>query len=248
MKISGYKTVIFLLVSMAIKAQSSTNGGVCVDIKKSEFEHIVNQNNDLPALLMSLKILGDYAKIKLETPPANNLCTFASSRHRLFCECNKGISRIDMPQIDGQPTPGGKAEQMIKRGTLIPKKNGEVDLKDQFIAAMNNKFGGSRQETVDASTLKATQNEINGCYVAGMWWTLKQNPQHKILRAPLFIAQDNYILDGHHRWAAIDALEYGARQAKPVMMRVIRINTDIDTLLKEALEFTKEYGIEAQSV
>lgn len=248
MKTINYKSLVFLLVNIAINAECPTNEIVCVDIKKNEFERIINQNNDLPALLLSLKILGDYAQSKAQTLPFHNLCTFASRRHRSFCQYNKGISRIDMPQIEGQPKPGSKAERMITLGILIPAKNGNVDLKDQFIIAMDKKFGPAQYETVDASTLKSTQNEINGCYVACMWWTLKQNPTQEQLRAPLFVSKDNYILDGHHRWAALDALEYGAQEIKPVMMRVIRINTDIDTLLKEALQFVQEYGIKAQSI
>lgn len=196
---------------------------------------------------MSLKILTDYAQTYKQAPPTANLCSFPSRRHKLFCQDNKGISRIEMPQIDGKPKPNSKAEKMVKAGLLQAKKDGEVDLKDQFLQAMRSKFDVSEELIVDASSLKATQNEINGRYVAGMWWSLKQNPQHKLLRSPLFVAKDNYILDGHHRWAAIDALEYGEEEAKHVMMRVIKIHIDIDTLLEEAHKFAQEYGIEAQS-
>jgi len=220
---------------------------VCAHIKKAEFEKIIDQNNDLPALLMSLNILTDYTQEHKQTPPTANLCNFPSRRHKLFCQGNKGIPRIKMPQIDGKPKPNSKAEQMVKEGVLQAKKDGEVDLKDQFIQAMRCKFDVSEELTIDAASLKATQNEINGRYVAGMWWSLKQNPHHKLLRSPLFIAKDNYILDGHHRWAAIDALEYGEQEAKPVMMRVIKIDTDIDTLLEQAHKFAQEYGIEEQS-
>lgn len=248
MKHITYKTTFLWLLALAINAPSFANNALCLGIKKSELGKIIGQNNDLPALLMSLKILTDYNKMHDEKAPIYNLCTFESSRYKIFCQYNKGMLRIDMPQISGQPKPGSKAEQMVKNGILQQNKsNGEVDLSKEFIATMNNKFGVLPEEEVDAATLKATQKEIAGCHVAGMWWSLKQEPQHKLLRSPLFIAKDNYIIDGHHRWAAINALEYGALTPKPIKMRVIRINTDVDTLLKETLKFTDEYGIEPQS-
>ena len=222
--------------------------GICTSIQKKEFETIIAQNNDLPALLMSVKILTNHAHLTNEQPPVVNLCHFPISHYQLFCQYNKGLARMQMPQIEGFPKPGSKAEQMVNTGILQRRPDGQVDLKDLFIAAMDAKFGACREEVIGASSLKATQNEINGVIVASMWWTLKQNPKHSMLRSALLIAKDNYILDGHHRWAAINALEYGQAKARKVSMRVMRVNTDITTLLKEALQFVKEYGIAAESL
>jgi len=244
MKIFKYIISTLLCISGTI----AWSEPVSVTIQKSELEKIIHENDDLPATLMSLKILADDAHNNNKLPPPDNLCNFKSAQGIIFCQGNKGIHRIKMPQLDGTPRPGSIAEKMVCQGTLKRNaKNGNVDLEELFIEYMGKKYGVSEPQDVDASTLRATQDELIGYVIASMWWALKQNPDIAGIRAPIFISNDNYIIDGHHRWASLSALEYGAREPKAVMIKVRKINKDIDTLVKETKDFTDYYGIEPQS-
>jgi hypothetical protein len=63
----------------------------------------------------------------------------------------------------------------------------------------------------------------------------------KGITAPIFVSQDNFILDGHHRWAAIVA---ESRYEPGAKMCVRKVNANIDQLLKEADNFTQKFGIQ----
>ena len=63
----------------------------------------------------------------------------------------------------------------------------------------------------------------------------------------IFVSSDGYVIDGHHRWAAlvgIDAKD-GKLGGTPIKVRVI--NMPIKQVLTEANAFTSVMGIEAKS-
>jgi len=215
---------------------------------RTGFNAILDQKDDVPAVMMSLLLLSIDAREKKVAAPRYNLCDLNIMINTKFCHLNKGIQRINMPQLMGKPIPGGKADVMAKGGKVRLNAAGEVDLQDEFQAYLKNKGYEITQEDVDAFDLKATQSELVGGNVAGMWFALKINPQNGNIRAPIFVSSDNYVLDGHHRWAAVMCNEFGlAKDIKPFRMPVLRINADINKLLDLSAEFLREYGIEVKA-
>lgn len=87
---------------------------------------------------------------------------------------------------------------------------------EQFLTALEDQGIRYKEEEVDPQTLTPSQKHIDSNKVAN----LEDSPQQK----PILISRDNYILDGHHSWAA--------NQATPV--KVIRIDLPIKLLLEVA--------------
>ena len=58
----------------------------------------------------------------------------------------------------------------------------------------------------------------------------------------LVVSKDNYILDGHHRWAAQIGIDAANNRLGDLHMRVSRVNIGIISLLKEAEAFTGGKG------
>jgi hypothetical protein len=115
---------------------------------------------------------------------------------------NLGIPRIDMPQI---------------KAALVP----------DFIAHVEKHGAHVTRERVPVSTLKSTQNELKADKI-----------QHEVevgdiahLSKPVIVSHDDFLLDGHHRWAARRTLDEHAEQD------VIRVSMPIVELLKLAHSF-----------
>jgi len=176
-----------------------------------------------PVVLHSIKqvstLLGRLREVtkkmidKGKDAPNFNLCNVSVQGSNLFCAESKGIPRIEMPQLKD---PKGLLDSLREQGVKVEK------------------------DSERASYLKATQNELNGAKVAGI--------AHKMMAGKmegdeerLFVSRDNYIVDGHHRWAAtvgVDALDGRLGDAR---MKVYRVNMDIIPLLKQAEKFSGEH-------
>lgn len=208
------------------------------DVIKSRFES-AEKHEDLTSALLLLDLMVKDAVLKGTEAPNYNLCKLP-----MMCRDNKGISRIDMPQLGGIPVPGSRADQLKK------DRNGEVDAKEDFAKYLINDLGYSVvEEKVPVATLKATQNELVGPKVASMWVAI-QDPNSDAAReindGYIFISKDNYILDGHHRWAAVlgDAMRKG--QLKDTNMNVKRINVSIQDLVPIAMKWAADFGIQVK--
>lgn len=115
---------------------------------------------------------------------------------------NLGIPRIDMPQIPSKALPA-------------------------FITALQTKGIGVHGEVVPVTSLRATQSELH-----------KDKIKAEIKRGdlahtnkPVIVSSDGYLLDGHHRWAALHTMSPGNK------INVIRIGLPIRDLLREAATF-----------
>jgi hypothetical protein len=204
------------------------------------------KNKNISNILLLLKIIVDDAVQKGQKAPSYNMCelTINHSPH-LFCKLNKGIERIFMPQLTGRPIPGSQADRLPRNQWQ------EVDASQTFANYLRTTKGYTiTLESVPAATLKATQNELVGSKVASIWYAM-ENPQSdaykKITDMPLFISADNYILDGHHRWAAAVAHGIGQDNLNNVRMKVERIHVPIDQLIHDANEFVRMFGIQPES-
>lgn len=149
------------------------------------------------------------------------------------CAESKGIPRTMMPQLKGIPLPGTPADKMQKND------KGEVDLGPEFVKWLKeNKGIDVVDANIDASHLKASQNQLNGAKVAGMSQAMLAG---KVPESPIFVTQDDYIVDGHHRWAANVANEIKTNKA--ITMPTYQIKSDIIHVLAYANHFTKHNGI-----
>lgn len=204
------------------------------------------KNKNIPNTLLLLKIIADDALQKGQQTPRYNLCELQLDHSpHLFCKLNRGIERIAMPQLKGRPVPGSQAD-------LLPRdERQEVDASQAFADYLRNTKGYTISfEDVPAANLKATQNELVGSKVAGIWYTMEDpttNAYKYITSMPLFISQDDYILDGHHRWAAAVAHGISKDNLANVIMKVERVQVPIDQLVADANEFTESFGIQAES-
>jgi ParB-like chromosome segregation protein Spo0J len=188
--------------------------------------------------------MGKEAKAKGEKAPNYNLCQVSIPGTNLYCGGNKGIPRAEMPQFKGTPEPGSPAEKLPK------DKNGEVDT-EGFFKQMLEKDGVKVSEptAVPPDRLKSTQSELVGVKVAGMSQVLDAGPEHEAygaITAPIYVSNDGYVLDGHHRWAAVVA--HNAKNPnKPIPMNVRVIDEPIEPLVKRSNKFAEEIGIKPKA-
>jgi len=193
---------------------------------------VLKQPRQLATLLDKLAEIGKKAKALGKDAPLYNLCLVSVPGTNLFCAESIGVPRTEMPQLSGKPLKGSK-------GDSLPKDDkGEVNIGDLFRQHLIDK-GYKIEDTREAAAyLRASQNELNGAKVGGMANAFEKG---KLKEARIFISEDNYIIDGHHRWGAQVAVGY--EKGKDINMKVARINADIGTLLDEANKFAKDWGI-----
>ena len=190
-------------------------------------------------LLDKLKALTDDAIAKGDKAPIYNLCGVSVQGSNLFCAQSKGVPRVEMPQLTGKAVPGSESDKMPR------DKRGNVDVSAAFRTHLEHDLGIKVSDTHEgASYLKASQDELNGAKVAMLFNARRQGTYDEI---PIFVSKDNYIIDGHHRWASAVADGYGEDQPD-IDMPVMRVDMGITQLLEEADKFTTAIGIEHRSV
>ena len=108
------------------------------------------------------------------------------------------------------------------------------------------------QKKERASFLKASQKELVGANVAGMAASIENtNPDgtpidpEKRFMGPgrIFVSEDNYILDGHHRWAAVVGVDLADNIEGDLDMDVEVVNAPILYLLPLTTAWTTEMGV-----
>jgi hypothetical protein len=199
------------------------------------------ERQQISTIIDKLAELGTQAKEKGEQAPNFNLCQVSIPGTNLYCDGNKGIPREDMPQFKGTPEPGSPADKLPK------DKSGEADTEEFFKQMLEKQgIGVSKPYSVPPDRLKATQSELVGVKVAGMSKALEENPQNSAITAPIYVSNDGYVLDGHHRWAAVVA--YNARHPKQqIPMNVRVIDEPIIPLVKRSNSFAEAIGIKAKA-
>jgi hypothetical protein len=156
------------------------------------------------------------------------------------CQENIGIPRVRMPQMRGIPIPGSYADSLPKG-----KKSGKADLSADFIKHLKKQGIGVDQTKIRASNLRASQNEIDGVRITQL--INETNAGDRDLREkPIFVTRDDYVVDGHHHWAAI--VGWGWSRDKDPKIPVYRLDMDIGKALDMANEFTKKAGLKPKSV
>lgn len=165
-----------------------------------------------------LERLGEISALMIEKgekAPTINLCNLTIKGSNLFCAQHKDIPRIEMPQMDEAQT-----QEFLKH---LKTQGHKVTNEEQF-----------------ASHLRATQNELNGVKVAGIAEKIRSG---KYVTPRTVVSDDDYVLDGHHRWAAKvgnDAMDNTL--TNDTKMPVSRVHMSITQLLEEAHKFTGGKG------
>jgi hypothetical protein len=200
----------------------------------------VKQRREVSMKIDDLAKKSAEAKANGEKAPNFNLCDITIPGTNLYCSGNKGIPREQMPQFKGTPQPGSEADKMQK------DKNGEVDTEEMFKKMLQDKgIKVSEPTTVPADQLKATQTELVGSKVAGMTKALEADPNNPAITAPIYVSSDGYVLDGHHRWAAVTSQSVtSGREAK---MNVRVIDMPIAELVKTSNQFAQDIGVQAKA-
>jgi thioredoxin reductase len=199
----------------------------------------LNQPDQVATLVDKITKEFEDAKARGEKPPVWNLADISVKGTNLFGKLNVNIPRIEMPQFAGTVLPGSKAAELLKSG------NKEVDLSNQFIQSLTEKGYKTQETSVRASHLRASQNELDGAKVGMIARAMRQG---KVTEARIFITRDNYVLDGHHRWAAMMVNDARNNKLGDVKIPVYKLNTDIGTALSLGKDFQREWGLEEQTV
>lgn len=185
-------------------------------------------------VLSRLADMAKDAKKKGEAAPNYDLCQVAVPDTNLFCGNSLGIERVHMPQIGGIPVPGSPADKLMK------DEKGKVNATDAFIDYLNHDLGiTTSRDTVQAAKLKASQSQLVGPKVAKMMVSKHFDPKDRLI----FISKDDYIVDGHHAWAAAVGRDSEDGHLGDVKMKTIRVNAPISEVLKIANAWTKKFGI-----
>lgn len=135
------------------------------------------------------------AKLRAGIEISADICEVTPS----VCVGNLGIPRSDMPQFD--------------------------DPAKRFLQGLQEDRGISVENTsMPVGKLKATQREINARKVFGMLESLERGSFPSI-RNHIIVSSDDYILDGHHRWATLLVNDPGNE------MKVFKVDMPIYELL-----------------
>jgi hypothetical protein len=198
-----------------------------------------NDLNQFNTDISKISKMLDDAKAKGDPAPDINLCDITIPGTNLYCDDNKGIPREEMPQFKGKAVDGSRAAGMET------DKDGEVDTEPVFREMLKEKNIKVLQTEVPADKLKATQKDLVGEKVIGMMGALEKDPNHPKITAPIYVSRDGYVIDGHHRWAAIVA--HNAKNPNnPIPMKSTVIDMDIKDAIPMANKFAEDMGIAAK--
>lgn len=192
-----------------------------------------------------------------------DLCTIAVPGTNLFCAGNKQIPRSEMPQLKSKVVSGGKADELVKAGKLdIDAKTGEVNTEDLFKTMLESEGITMKDpEPRQVTSLKATQNQLVGSKV-NMFAKVLAGDQpfegkeissddlkkwQDALREPIIASKDGYILDGHHRWAALVQHDIANGGTGDVEMDVKEVDMEAEALVDRTNKFTNDMGLEVKS-
>jgi hypothetical protein len=195
---------------------------------------VLDRADKVTVLLDRLRVIVAEATRLGKKAPTYDLCNVTVPGTNIFCGEHKGLPRQAMPQLKGVPLPGSRA------ASFPADERGEVSLNDEFRKHLLAKGVVITDENIPAAWLKATQRELNGAKVAGI---AKAYTEGKLAKERLFISGDEYIVDGHHRWASILGTDLADNVPGDHLMEVAQVHMPILDLVAEANTFASEWGI-----
>lgn len=166
-----------------------------------------------------------------------NLCEVSVPGTNLFCGDNIGMTRLEMPQLIGVPTPGSRADR-------LPKDNGgAVDIQEEFTKRLAEMGVDIAEASVPSASLKASQAELRSDKSVGIAEAIREGKVDIEGGERIFVSKDGYILDGHHRWAGAILNDFEDGHLGDAIMPVARVDMGIRELVDLANEFAAQMGI-----
>jgi GNAT superfamily N-acetyltransferase len=182
-------------------------------------EVVLNQPRQVSTLIDHLgRISAEMIRLGGKAP-VFDLCKVSIAGTNLFCAESKGIPRVKMPQLNREATRKFRHFLQAKGYTITREKE-------------------------EADKLRATQDELNGAKVAANAKAIESGD--KIVRR-IIVSKDNYILDGHHRWAALVGIDARDNKLGDTKMKISRVNASITELLKETEAFGAQTGASVEA-
>lgn len=203
-----------------------------IQLIAKEKDVILDQPREIATLLEKMEKYVSDMVMRGEKATVLDICRVSVPGTNLFCAENKGIPRVQMPQLKGVPIPGSPADKLPR------DVRGEVDVSKQFREHLEQQGFEVTDTSEGAAFLRATQRDMNGGKIAGI---AKAYMNGTLADERIFVDRAGYIIDGHHRWGAQVAVSYASNTYVPV--KVARIDADIGTLITMAKDFAKTMGI-----
>lgn len=185
-------------------------------------------------LIEKLYEFAQEAQAKGEKAPNIDLCNVSVPGTNLFCAGNLGIERSAMPQLSGKPRPGSPADSLPK------DDKGEVNIGKAFTDRLAEMGVSVQDRTVPAASLRASQKELVGANVA---WMMKNGDKIGLDTGRIFVSKDGYVIDGHHRWAALIGQDTQDGTLGNVNINVQQIDMPISQVLQFANQFADQVGV-----
>ena len=222
----------------------ATNLGEAVDLILKGKVVELKDVGTVHTVLSKLAEIAQDAKAKGKDAPYYDLCNVSVAGTNLFCGSllktetfPEGVPRVAMPQFTGKAIPGSAAD-------ALPKSDkGNVSIIPQFMEHLAGVGIAVKDDRVPASGLKATQAELVGETVASMMTATKYDPG----KQPIFVSSDGYVLDGHHRWAAVVGRDAEDGKLGQSMMNVRVVDAPMSELLMRAKTFTEKIGMDTKA-
>jgi hypothetical protein len=165
------------------------------------------------------------------------------------CEANLGLTRDRMPQITGDMNVIELLESVDKldrakgRAVLAAggRKNDHRTIQQQLLDFLETKGIKTRRRRLRVGNLKATQSEIKAAKAYSMA-DAHLRGDFPTIDKQIVISKDGYILDGHHRWAALLTIDPGRfMSVLEVGLPMAKGKNGGPTLLGEAAAFPGVY-------
>ena len=188
-----------------------------------------DKEKELVELFLKMRPGGEWENKKID------LCDFHLGGS-LFCGTSLPIPRLNMPQLSaGSRSLADLFNEWTRtaQGEVIPDYSALIKVAKNPKDKINMSDVKARIVSAPAVSLKATQQELNGEKISGMVQALagegfKKTGTVKGLYDPLVVSEDLYIVDGHHRWAAL-VLADVLNKAKdsPITLKVYQIPLNV---------------------
>jgi hypothetical protein len=200
----------------------------------------LNQLDEVSTLISKVDELATEMKAKTGQMPKWDLGMISVKGTNLFTAQTRGIPRVRMPQLSGPAAPGSPAAAIVGGAGKF------ADLAEQFRQQLGRDRIPVTDRIVKVAHLRATQTQLTASTVAGIAEAFEHgNPAVKeMMKEPLWVSRDNYVIDGHHRWAAkmvIDAQD--GKLGDDTTQEVHQVGMDIGAIIPYANAFAQRMGI-----
>lgn len=171
-----------------------------------------------------------------------NVTVTASDVRSVVMQAKDEPTPIDLTRltVEGKQIFAGGLNRDRLSMPQIPRQEQE-----KFLTSLKKDGITVTKENVAPSSLLPTQNEISANRV-GAKLNEYNSEKGKLLR-PIMTSKDNYVLDGHHRWAVMAVVDV-ENPRLGVKMPILRIGQNHREALLTMSAFNKKHGIKSEAL